>query len=74
MQASHRSSVVIVFLQVFEISHQKVSEEEQPPRLAARRGQQQGELRAALLPDQPGRGGGRRRGLAHWAAMFCINS
>lgn len=45
-----------------EVSHQKVPEEEQPARLAASRGQHQGELRAALLPDQPGRGG-RGRGL-----------
>lgn len=46
-----------------EISHQKIPEEEQPARLAACRGEHQGELRTALLPDQPGRGGGRGRGL-----------
>lgn len=42
-----------------EISHQKVPEEEQPARLAACCSKHQGELRTALLPDQPGRGGGR---------------
>jgi len=45
-------------LQVLEVSHQEVPEEEQPQGLAAGRGQHQGELRAALLPDQPGRGRG----------------
>uniref|UniRef100_A0A8V0ZGE5 Large ribosomal subunit protein eL22 n=1 Tax=Gallus gallus TaxID=9031 RepID=A0A8V0ZGE5_CHICK len=49
--------------EVPEVPDQEVPEEEQSPRLAARGGQQQGELRAALLPDQPGRGGGGGGGL-----------
>lgn len=40
--------------QIFEVSHQEVPEEEQPQGLVEGRGQHQGELRAALLPDQPG--------------------
>lgn len=41
-------------LQIPEVSHQKVPEEEQPQRLVEGGGQHQGELRTALLPDQPG--------------------
>lgn len=40
--------------QVLEIPDQEVPEEEQSERLAACGGQHQGELRTALLPDQPG--------------------
>lgn len=47
--------------QVLEVSDQEVPEEEQPQGLAAGRGEHQGELRAALLPDQPGRRGGGGR-------------
>lgn len=48
--------------QIPEVSDQEVSEEEQPPWLAQGRGVRQGDVRAALLPDQPGgrRVGGRR--------------
>lgn len=40
--------------QVPQVPDQEVPKEEQPAGLAACGGQQQGELRAALLPDQPG--------------------
>lgn len=48
-------------MQVLEVSDQEVPEEEQPQGLAAGRGEHQGELRTALLPDQPGRRGGGGR-------------
>lgn len=41
-------------LQVPEVSHQEVPEEEQPAWLAQGGGVWQGDVRAALLPDQPG--------------------
>lgn len=48
--------------QVSQVPDQEIPEEEQSARLAARGGQQQGELRVAVFPDQPGRGrGGRGR-------------
>lgn len=53
----------LIVSQVPEISDQEVPEEKQPARLVACCGQHQGELRATLLPDQSGRGGGRGRRL-----------
>ncbi|XP_059335146.1 ribosomal protein eL22-like isoform X2 [Ammospiza nelsoni] len=47
-----------------EVPDQEVPEEEQPAGLAARGGVRQGDVRAALLPDQPGRGGLRVRGVS----------
>lgn len=52
-----------LLFQVPEIPDQEVPEEEQPAGLAARGGVRQGDVRAALLPDQPGRGGLRVRGV-----------
>lgn len=43
--------------QVSEVPNEEVPEEEQPPRLAESGGIRQGDVRAALLPDQSGRRG-----------------
>jgi len=57
--------------QIPEVPHQEVPEEEQPPWLAEGRGVWQGDVRAALLPDQPGRRGvrGWRVGPSLWAML-----
>lgn len=60
------------FFQVPEVSHQEVSEKEQPQGLVESGGQHQGELRAALLPDQPGRRGGRGRRLKPTSLLIKI--
>ncbi|KAK2526901.1 hypothetical protein Q9966_010727 [Columba livia] len=62
-EQDHRHVGGPILKEVPEVPDQEVPEEEQPAGLAARGGQQQGELRAALLPDQPGRGGGGGGGL-----------